>query len=201
MSSKSVFSTLGATSHSKTEREADDFYATDPVAARCLIGETKRLGLTLPSNVWECACGDGKLSQVFESAGYNVLSTDLVDRGFGKAGVDFLQIPTNTITGTAIITNPPFKHAEAFIQKALELAEEGGVVAMFLRTLFLESISRKKLFEENPPRYVMVSSRRINCWKPGHENASSAMSYSWFVFVKGYRGPTELTWFDSNDYK
>lgn len=201
----SVMKTLGASSHGTTEREKDDFYMTQPIAATCLAGELDKLGLPLPKVIWECACGNGKLSAEFGRLGHTVISTDLVDRGYGTSGVDFLKLdvlPSTRLTDFAIVTNPPFKHAEAFVRKGLELAPDGAIVAMFLRTLFLESVARKKLFEEHPPRYVMVASRRVNCWKPtASEDFSSAMSFSWFVWEKGYKGATQLVWFDKNEYE
>ena len=46
------------------------------------------------------------------------------------------------------------------------------------------------------------SSRRVNCWKPtASEDCSSAMSFSWFVWEKGYKGPTHLVWFDKSEYE
>ena len=200
-----VMKNLGASSHGATEREKDDFYMTQPIAATCLAGELDKLGLPLPKVIWECACGNGKLSAEFGRLGHTVISTDLVDRGYGISGVDFLKLdvpPSTRLTDFAIVTNPPFKHAEAFVRKGLELAPDGTIVAMFLRTLFLESVARKKLFEEHPPRYVMVASRRVNCWKPTvSEDCSSAMSFSWFVWEKGYKGTTQLVWFDKSEYE
>ena len=35
----SIFSTLAASNHSKTERQADDYYATDPIAVEKAIGK------------------------------------------------------------------------------------------------------------------------------------------------------------------
>lgn len=198
-----VIRTIGSTAHGITGREVNDFYMTDPIAAVCLLEKMQEFGRPLPKNIWECACGNGKLGKVFEASGRNVIATDLIERGYGKSGVDFLTLPVpeTLLTNTAIVTNPPFKHAEAFVRKALAHVANGETVAMFLRTLFLESASRLKLFQEHPPRYVMVSSRRINCWQPGQEDSTSAMSFSWFVWEKGYKGSTELVWFDKEIYK
>ena len=77
--SNSIYKTLGASNHTDKERQNEDFYATEPKAAKLLL-ELE----TFSPNIWECACGDGSLSKVFESAGYNVKSTDLVDRGWRK---------------------------------------------------------------------------------------------------------------------
>jgi hypothetical protein len=83
---KSVFSTLGASSHSKGERQKHDFYATDPKAIEWL------LKLEDFANVWECACGQGHLSKVLMANNIHGKSSDLIDRGFGEIDVDFLSI-------------------------------------------------------------------------------------------------------------
>lgn len=192
-----VFSTLGATSHARGDRETHDFYRTDPIAATVLIDV---LGNSLPQNIWECACGDGALSQVFINKGYQVLSTDLIDRGFGTGGIDFLTT-NQRFDGGAIITNPPFKYASEFVVTALNKISDGDLACLFLRTLFLEGKMRKKLFEQHPPKYVYVSSGRITCKKPNYTGNQSAMSFSWFVWQKGHQGDTVVRWFDVGDYK
>ena len=74
--------------------------------------------------------------------GYNVKSTDLVDRGFGESGADFLK--AETAFDGDIITNPPYKYGKEFVEKALELIPEGRKVAMFLKLQFMEGKARKK---------------------------------------------------------
>ena len=102
----------------------------------------------LDHNIWECACGQGHLAKPFIEAGYNVLCTDLIDRGFGKGGVDFLK-QTEVFHGD-IVTNPPYKFAQEFIEHALTLVPEGNKVCMFLKVQFLEGVERRKMFEEYP---------------------------------------------------
>lgn len=63
-------------------------------------------------------------------------STDLIDRGYGTGGVDFLKATENPYG--AIITNPPYKIALKFIEKALDISDEGTKIAMFLKLTFLE---------------------------------------------------------------
>lgn len=158
----SVFKTLGASNHTDKERERDDFYATDPVAIDLLLKEVE-----LPHRVWEPACGSGCLSRRLEELGHEVVSTDLVDRGYGVGGVDFLgcdNIATygtvgGTVGGTidevsAVVTNPPYKYAKEFVLKALEVVPDGGLVCMFLKTTFAEGKGRyQDLFKITPPLY------------------------------------------------
>ena len=123
----------------------DSFYPTPPYAVEELLKREVFSG-----NIWECACGEGHLSKVFEKAGHTVKSTDLMDRGFGETGIDFLSIDNLEWHGD-IITNPPYKYAQEFIEKALQIIPEGNKVAMFLKVQFLEGKGRKKLFLSQPP--------------------------------------------------
>ena len=71
-------------------REKNDFYATNPRALEIAMPVFKDI---LHSNVWECACGQGHLSEVLKNNGYNVKSTDLIDRGYGGLRI-FLNVMT-----------------------------------------------------------------------------------------------------------
>jgi 2-polyprenyl-3-methyl-5-hydroxy-6-metoxy-1,4-benzoquinol methylase len=42
-------------------------------------------------NIWECACGNGAMSKVMIKNGYDVYSSDLINRDYGETGVDFLE--------------------------------------------------------------------------------------------------------------
>lgn len=152
--------------------------------------------------IWECACGEGHLSKVLETHGYKVVSTDLVYRGYGEPeAVDFLNVEVsflNTKGGFEgdIITNPPYKYALEFMEKALSMVGSGKKVAMFLKLQFLEGKGRKRFFLENPPRTVYVSSSRLGCAKNGdfEKMPSSAVAYAWFVWEKGFAGNPAIRW-------
>ena len=130
-----------------SKRQNEDFYATDPIAAEWLLKIEQ-----LNKNIWECACGTGSLSKVFEDHGFNVKSTDLIDRGYGTPGIDFLKC-FEKFDGD-IVTNPPYALSTEFIYKALELVNVGCKVCMFLKVQFLEGKNRRKLFDEFPPKTV-----------------------------------------------
>lgn len=193
--SNSIYKTLGASNHTDKERENNDFYATEPKAGELLL-ELE----TFSQNIWECACGEGHLSKVFEKAGYTVKSTDLIYRGFGEGGVDFLSDDITFWNGD-IITNPPYKYAKQFIEKALNIIPEGNKIAMFLKIQFLEGKERKKLFLSNPPKTIYVSSSRLLCAKNARfdemiSGGGSAVAYAWFIWEKGFKGTTQLKWFN-----
>lgn len=76
--------------------------------------------------------------------------------------------------------------------------EEGNKVAMFLKLTFLEGKARKEFFRRFPPRRVYVASGRIKCAMNGDFDncGSSVTAYAWFVWEKGYKGKTEIEWFN-----
>ena len=115
----SSYAMLGASTHSLTEREVNDYYATDPIAIDALVGKHK-----LPHKIWEPACGEGHLAKQLKLHGYEVTASDLVDRGFGQVA-DFFdsELPEGC---ECILTNPPYKYADKFIVMAIDLLPMGG---------------------------------------------------------------------------
>lgn len=190
--SASIYKTLGASNHTDKERQVDDFYATDSIAIDCLLEKA-----TLSHNLWECACGGGDLSKRLEALGYNVKSTDLVYRGYGTGGVDFLKC--KEVFDGDIITNPPYKYAQEFVEHSLKLLPSGRKSFMFLKLQFLEGKSRRLLFDSGQLKTLYVSSRRILCAKNGEfqkmrDSGGSAVAYGWYEFEKGYCGDPIIKW-------
>lgn len=134
-----TFATLAASNHAVNTREENDFYATEPKATELLVENE-----TFSHNVWECANGKSHISNVLEKHGYCVFKTDIVDRGDNDKTMDFLN--TDFVFDGDIITNPPYKCALQFCQKALDSVKQGNKVAMFVKLLFLEGKARKKVF-------------------------------------------------------
>ena len=180
---------LGASSHTKEDRELYDFYATDP---RCIDDLFERE--IFLDNIWECACGEGHLSKkMIVEYNKKVYSSDIINRGYGDIK-DFLCI-TNQQWHGDIITNPPYKSAYEFANKSLSIIPKGNKVAMFLKVLFLEGQKRIKFFIDNPPKVVYVYSKRQKCAKNGDFNiGASAVAYAWYVWEKGYNGDTIIKW-------
>ena len=186
---RATFSTLGASNHVKDERQQEDFYATDPKAIDILL-EVEQFTY----GILEPACGMGHMSKRLKQCGYNVTSTDLIDRGYGFGDIDFLTIHKHW--SGDIITNPPFKLAIEFIHHSINIIPVGNKVAMFLKILFLETDKRKTLFEEFPPKTVYILANRVCCAKDGDfvKNNTRAVGYAWYVWEKGFKGTTQLKW-------
>lgn len=189
---RSVFVCNGASNYTAEERQPDDYYATEPRAVELLLSKEQ-----FQSNIWECACGGGHMSDILKATGYTVFSSDIIDRGYkGTEIIDFLEFKeTNSMD---IITNPPYRYAKEFAKHALDISVAGTKIAMFLKLTFLESQSRKELFQEYPFKTLYVSSARLQCAKNGefekYKKNGTAVAYGWYVWVKGFKGKPVIEW-------
>lgn len=187
---RGVFSVIGASNHSLTDRVENDYYATPAEATEMLLQMEH-----FSNKILEPACGGGHISRVLVKDGYEVESRDLVDRGYGKGGCDFLKCPDKNLD-CDIITNPPYRYAQEFVEKAMDVIGEGHKVAMFLKLTFLEGKNRRQMFEKYPPRVVYVSTSRLTCGRNGTEWLPSCICYAWFVWEKGFKGDPIIKWFN-----
>ena len=136
--------------NAKGDREKDDFYPTPESATKALMDRQKFEG-----NIWECACGNGAMSKVMKDKGYEVYSSDLIDRGYGETGIDFLK---SDMKFDNIITNPPFNLGTEFTIQALKLARKKAV--MLSKLSYLEGIKRRELiFNQNKLEKVLICSK------------------------------------------
>jgi hypothetical protein len=173
-------------SRNNGEREKDDFYPTPKYAVEELLKRENFHG-----NIWECACGEGDISEVFIEKGFDVKSTDLIDRGFGEVA-DFFEYD---YVADNIVTNPPYKHALEFVLEAKKKSNKK--IAMFLKTVFLESEKRKSMFEDKEfaLKTVYQFSKRVTLYKNGVKMKNSGMiAYAWYVWERGYDGKPTIEW-------
>ena len=173
-------------SRNNGEREVDDFYPTPPYAVEELLKREEFSG-----SIWECACGEGDISKVFVDHGFDVISTDLIDRGYGTQE-DFL---TSNRIADNIVTNPPYKLALDFVVKAKK--NGNNKIAMFLKTVWLESEARYEMFQDKefPLKTVYQFSKRVTLYKGGIKMKNSGMiAYAWYVWDKNYVGEPTIKW-------
>lgn len=180
--SNSVAAQIGlSTTWHPENRAQDDFYTTDPKALRSFANYFE-----LDKVVWEPACGTGNLSRVLESMCQKVYSTDLKDRGYGESGVNFLECDSVPDGVTSIITNPPYKLANDFIEHAMDILPVGGTYIALMNLSYLagkERYSRIYMYHYLEAIYVHIG--RINCWRNDMRHASSSpVNYAWYVFRK-----------------
>lgn len=167
----------------------DDFYATPPEAVYALLKVEKFSG-----KIWEPACGDGAIVNIFRAAGYQVYATDLVERGCPNSDsrVDFLLEPVSPFQIGAIVTNPPYALAGRFVEHALKFAPK---VAMLLRLAFLESSRRSTILDNGLLARVYVFKERLPFMHRAGwtgKRSSSSIAFAWMIWEHGWSKPTEL---------
>ena len=166
--------------------DGPDFFPTPKWATFALIDNERFDG-----DIWEPACGNGAMSEVLAETGRPVFSSDLYERGYGEAGVDFLTANRRVAN---IVTNPPYNSAEGFV--AAGVANSERKFALLLRLAFLEGANRAKtIFSRHPPARVWVFSERITFYPAGAEvKGSGTTAYAWFVWDKEATSQSELRW-------
>lgn len=171
---------------SASEREKDDFYATP---SPCTFALLKAEPITGP--IWEPACGQGHISKVLEASGHEVISTDLVDRGFGISRVDFLMEPN--LLAPTIITNPPFGISTEFVEHALQLGCRKLCILHKLQ--FLAGAGRSRIIDHGFENFgaglarVHVFTNRVSLWKDGTPTTGGMLSFAWYIWERGHRTP------------
>jgi len=194
MTTRGAIFTGGKGTH---KREENDFYATPKDTVTCFFDSYK----INPKTILEPAAGQGHISKVLEELFPNaeIESTDLIDRGYGLGGVNFLEKDYKDKKYDLVITNPPFKYAKEFVEKALSISNDK--VIMLLKIQFLEGISRKEFLENSPLKYVYVFSNRQSTMRNGEpinpktgKKWSSTFLLAWFVWEIGYEGEPKIRW-------
>jgi len=167
--------------------DGPDYFPTPAWATHALMDNERFKG-----EIWEPACGNGAMSEVLASKGNPVISSDLYDRGYGEAGVDFL---TAKRKAPNIVTNPPYNSAEGFVDAGLAKADRK--FALLLRLAFLEGANRQRtIFAKRAPSRVWVFSERITFYPAGAvQKGTGTTAYAWFVWDKDAPDGTELKWF------
>ncbi len=172
-----------------------DFIPTPPWATRALFETMPYKQEFVGTNVLDPCAGAGHMTDVLKEYGANVTTCDIKEYGYAlDFKGDYLKIPTSP---DWTIMNPPFKHAQKFIEKALRESLIG--VCAHVKLQFLESKARYELFTKNPPFFIAQFSKRV---PTSHgrvvEKGSGMMSHLWIVWDHR-RGPddaTEFIWID-----
>jgi hypothetical protein len=190
------FKAIGAKGHSTYDRVTGDFYATNPRAIDALEYAGK---LPKSKMVWECAAGKGDLSEALSKRGYEVISTDLYNRGYCEGGTDFLQ--TEKLLAPCILTNPPYGHVTEFCIHAIELGAKE--IYMFMKLQFLEGKRRhSELYSKYPPAEILQFVERMSVARNGDRkmfDKSSAIAFCWMIWRKGHCGNPQVSWISAND--
>lgn len=193
-----------------TRRADHDFYPTPPEAVRALLSVEAFDGA-----IWEPACGNGAISRELERSGHHVVSTDLIDRGYGASGNDFLcrATVTRVLLENAgikhVITNPPYGYepgiADRFVGQALHVTRStSGKVAMLLNLGSLAHPTRTAKWRNQPPAAIYALDDLV-CWPNGDQRQAGRCiaehRYCWVVWKPGHTGPASFWWLSTAEFR
>lgn len=169
-----VSAAMGCKAAKPERRKASDFYPTPPDFTRALLEAERDF---IIGRVWEPAAGEGHIVKVLEALGYDVVASDLVDRGCpGVIVENYLNFEESL--GQSLITNPPYgsKLPERFVRHALKLRI--GYVALFLKANYFNTIDRLRLYADWPPVAIYPMT-----WRPDWTGGGSpTMDMTWYVW-------------------
>lgn len=180
-------------SHDAETKGEAELYETPPGAVRALMAAEPFF--SRPQKILEPACGPGQLVAALQAAGHDVTAADKFDyeaRWKGAPdtirtwGRDFLQAPCDT-SCRAVVMNPPYSKADAFIQQALRCAPR--VYALLERGWAQgEAELRNDLADSGKLVREYAFRERLEMHRDGfpvEQRQAQARKHSWFVFVDG----------------
>jgi hypothetical protein len=177
------------------ERAGRDFYATPHWVTEALLRHVRFRG-----PIWEPCCGDGAMSTVLAASGYEVVSTDIADRGFGEPGVDFLACRDVRGGCRSIVTNPPYGDSGShtaqsrsptammrFLRHSLALtASVHGQLALLVRLQWIAGQRVAQVMSAAPFSAVIVLTHRIRWFEMGEHTNGAQHHHAWVVFDHAY---------------
>ena len=182
-------------------RRADDFYPTgQPEAIRALLSRDWQR-LEARADIWEPAVGDGALARELVEAGFNVIGSDIVDRGWPKTALrsfyDYEMSPAETI-----ITNPPFCEINArdghgrWLRHTLNMPN-WDYCALLLSWDWPAARANGlgALLDAAPFSYSYLMRWKLDFTGEG----SPPQRNAWFVWDRHHSGPPEFRWLDRVD--
>lgn len=185
MTSNATAARMIGASQGTATRDPFDYYATPPIVTQALLTVEELL-----PTVWEPCCGAGHMSKVLEAAGHTVISTDIEDYGYGKAGVNVLDVQDPL--AETVVTNPPFGISAQIVRHLLKIGTRKLCILHKLQ--FLEGISRVDIMDGAFTTYGAGLARiypfidRQSLWKGGKVHTGGMFALAWFVWEQGYNG-------------
>jgi hypothetical protein len=125
--------------------------------------------------IWEPACGTGNISEDLIGEGFRVISSDLLDWGYGQRLRNFLEVNPPRLF-KSLITNPPYELHMEFLERAAEVTP--SKFAFLMRLQYMEGVERSKFYKKF----------HLNVWIAGrvpievNGTVRKMIPYAWYVF-------------------
>ena len=173
------------------DRRENDFYPTPAWVTEALLSS-----VTLRGPVWEPCCGDGVMARVIEESGQSVVASDLVNRGYGRPGVDFFDCEAFADGCGSMVTNPPYgdgggsaKGVEVpgalinFVKHAIKLTERAdGQLALLVRFQWMAGKKAANTISAGPLSKVVVLRKRIRWIDRGPTTKQGQHHHAWLFW-------------------
>lgn len=150
-------------------------------------------------SICDPACGLGRIVEAAQSAGFrDAWGQDIVERSRHCRRVsDFLADDFSGRPPDNIISNPPFKLAQEFTARALDIALRK--VAMLLPLRWIAGDERSRWLEDSRPARVLILAPRPSM-PPGPvilaglRPSGGKTDFAWFVWEKGHNSAPQISW-------
>lgn len=144
------------------------------------------------SAILDPCCGTGRVADAAKAAGYRVLATDIVDRGYPDCRVqDFLKRKS---APASIAGNPPFDSVEAFARHALAIDADKVALIFPVPRLnaahWLRELPLCRIWLLTPRPSMPAGSYVLAGGKVGGDRRD----FCWIIFERGYRGEPVIRW-------
>jgi len=119
--------------------------------------------------IWECAWGQGALSNHLKKEGFNVI---------GDKNIDFLDKSQTPLHFDCIVTNPPYSLKDEFLEQCYKLNKP---FALLMPLTALEGIYRGKLYQTYGIQLI-IPNRRINFIPKSNKSGGVWFQTAWFCY-------------------
>jgi hypothetical protein len=174
------------------DRDDHDYYVEPPWCSERLFAVEPFAGL-----IWDPAAGSGTIPRAARAADLSTFASDVADHGCGPRQ-DFLTAPAPAVA-FSIVTNPPFKLARAFVERALTLG--AAKVAIIFPTArlnaarWLEPLPLTRVWLLTPRPSMPPGEVITRGEKPG----GGKTDFCWLVFDRAHSGPPTMWWLHRDD--
>jgi hypothetical protein len=185
------------------ERELGDHYVEPEWISQRLFDVEPFTGPIL-----DPCCGWGRILQAAARAGYEVMASDIANRGCAIDGfreADFLNPAPDhlrwTLQAGSLVTNPPFDRLEECSNRAVALLDAPGSAITKVAFVFpIRRLPAARWLSSTPlhhiwmltPRPSMPTGEHI---RNGGKVGGGTQDFAWLVWARGYTGaPAVLGW-------
>ena len=144
---------------------------------------------------------------VLKQWGYGVISSDIVERGYGlDFKKDFFLFQNLPYPCRAIVTNPPYEtesargkmRVEDWVRHAVAMPDL-DMLALFLKTTALGGKRRSRILENSGLAWMLQFRGRVTLYRNGLKDEDShtgMMDFAWYIFKKDYSDYPRIKWIE-----